>query len=65
MIKDDTGHSLKTKMDLGVHKNIQIEQDEFCFDVCHDEEGVSLLINSTFTQAKEDGVTILEIGEDV
>ena len=46
VIKDDTGHSLKTKMDLGVHKNIQIEQDEFCFDVCHDEEGVSLLINS-------------------
>lgn len=46
VIKDDTGHSLKTKMDLGVHKNIQIEQDEFCFDVCHDEEGVSLLMNS-------------------
>ena len=46
VIKDDTGHSLKTKMDLGVHKNIQIEQDEFCFDVCHDDEGVSLLMNS-------------------
>ena len=46
VIKDDTGHSLKTKMDLGVHKNIQIEQDEFCFDVCHDNEGVCLLMNS-------------------
>ena len=46
VIKDDTGHSLKTKMDLGVHKNIQIEQDKFCFDVCHYEEGVSLLMNS-------------------
>lgn len=46
VIKDDTGHSLKAKMDLGVHKNIQIEQDEFCFDVCHDDEGVSLLMNS-------------------
>lgn len=46
VIKDDTGHSLKTKMDLGVHKNIQIEQDEFCFDVCHDDEGISLLMNS-------------------
>ncbi len=46
MIKDDTGHSLRTKMDLGVHKNIQIEQDEFCFDVCHDDEGVCLLMNS-------------------
>lgn len=46
LIEDDTGHSLKSKMDLGVHKNIQIEQDEFCFDVCHDDEGVSLLMNS-------------------
>lgn len=46
VIKDDTGHSLKTKMDLGVHKNLQIEQDEFCFDVGHDDEGVSLLMNS-------------------
>ena len=46
VIKDDSGHSLKTKMDLGVHKNIQIEQDEFCFDVCHDDKGVSLLMNS-------------------
>ena len=33
-------------MDIGVHKNIQIEQDEFCFDVCNDDEGVSLLMNS-------------------
>lgn len=46
VIKDDTGHSMKTKMDLGVHKNIQIEQDEYCFDVCHDDVGVSLLMNS-------------------
>ena len=45
-IKDDTGHSLKSKMDLGVHKNTQIEQDESSFDVCHDDEGVSLLMNS-------------------
>ncbi len=46
VIKDDIGNSFKTKMDLGVHKNIQIEQDEYCFDVCHDDEGVSLLMNS-------------------
>lgn len=46
LIKDDLDQSLKTKMDIGVHKNIQIEQDEFCFDVCHDDEGVCLLMNS-------------------
>lgn len=46
VITDSKGHSLKSKMDLGVHKNIQIEQEEYCFDVCHDSEGVSLLMNS-------------------
>ena len=45
-MKDDTGHSFSSKIDLGVHKNVQIEQDEYCFDVCMDDEGASLLINS-------------------
>lgn len=46
VIEDDTGHSFKSKIDLGVHKQIQIEQDEYCFDVCLDDVGASLLINS-------------------
>ena len=46
MIRDISGHTFRTKMDLGVHKNIQLEQDEYCFDVCHDDEGVCLLMNS-------------------
>lgn len=45
-ISDDTGHSFMSKIDLGVHKNILIEQDEYCFDVCMDDVGASLLINS-------------------
>lgn len=45
-ITDDTGYALKSKIDLGVHKQMQIEQDEYCFDVCMDDEGASLLINS-------------------
>ena len=46
ILEDDTGHSFKSKIDLGVHKNIQVAQDEYCFDVCLDDEGASLLINS-------------------
>lgn len=46
MIQDDTGHSFRSKIDLGVHKNIQIAQEEYCFDVCLDDVGASLLINS-------------------
>lgn len=45
-ITDNTGHSFMSKIDLGVHKQVQIEQDEFCFDVCLDEVGACLLINS-------------------
>lgn len=45
-IADDTGYALRSKIDLGVHKQVQIEQDEYCFDVCLDDEGASLLINS-------------------
>ena len=46
VITDDTGYALRSKIDLGVHKQVQIEQDEYCFDVCMDNEGASLLINS-------------------
>lgn len=45
-ITDETGYSLRSKIDLGVHKQVQIEQDEYCFDVCMDDEGASLLINT-------------------
>lgn len=45
-ISDDAGRSLKSKIDLGVHKQMQIGQDEYCFDVCMDDQGASLLINS-------------------
>lgn len=45
-ITDETGYSLRSKIDLGVHKQVQIEQDKYCFDVCMDDEGASLLINS-------------------
>jgi len=45
-IEDDTGHVFHSKIDLGVHKHVQIEQDEYCFDVCLDDVGASLLINS-------------------
>ena len=45
-ISDDTGHVFMSKIDLGVHKNVQIEQDEYGFDLCMDDVGASLLINS-------------------
>lgn len=45
-ISDDTDKIIKSKIDLGVHKNLDIEQEEYCFDICMDDNGASLLINS-------------------
>lgn len=45
-IKDNFGNSLESKIDLGVHANIKIEQDDYCFDVCMDDEGASVLIHT-------------------
>lgn len=46
IVKDNTGNSIKTKVDIGVHKNIQIEQQEYCFSIYHDEEKISLFANT-------------------
>lgn len=45
-ISDQNGYELYSKVDLGVHANHDIKQDNYCFDVCLDDEGASLLINS-------------------
>ena len=47
-ITDETGYSLRSKIDLGVHKQVQIEQDEYCFDVCMD--GQRLMAEATSLQ---------------
>lgn len=39
VIEDNTGHSFRSKIDLGVHKQMSIGQDEYCFDVCLDDVG--------------------------
>lgn len=45
-ITDREGNQISSKMDLGVHVNMDIAQEKYCFDICVDDEGVSLLINS-------------------
>lgn len=38
IIKDDEGNVIESKIDLGVHANMNIEQDTYCFDVCMDDK---------------------------
>lgn len=45
-IEDQNGTVISSKIDIGVHKYFEIEQDEYCFDVCMDEAGASLLKNT-------------------
>ena len=45
-LTDGNGNQISSKMDLGVHVNADIEQEEYCFDICLDDEGASLLVNS-------------------
>lgn len=51
-ITDEEGTFVESKIDIGVHKHLELEQEEYCFDVCMDDEGASLLKNS-----KEQSVT--------
>lgn len=45
-IEDQNGTVISSKIDIGVHKHFEIEQDEYCFDVCMDDAGASLLKNT-------------------
>ncbi len=45
-ISDGIGNKIISKLDLGVHNRLSIEQENYCFDIAFDEEGASLLINS-------------------
>ena len=43
---DSKGNQINSKMDLGVHVNLDVKQEEYCFDIYLDEDGASLLVNS-------------------
>lgn len=61
-IADSDGTVLASKIDLGVHKHFDIEQEDFCFDVGMDDVGVSLLINSKEQMLAEKLRSILKFG---
>lgn len=33
------------KIDLGVHNRFELEQEEYCFDIAHDDEEISVVTN--------------------
>lgn len=45
-LQDDAGNMIVNKLDIGVHTHLNLEQEEYCFDIAFDEEGASVLINT-------------------
>ena len=45
-ILDEYDYMIEGKIDIGVHKDLDVEQEEYCFDICFQEDGASLLMNS-------------------
>lgn len=61
-IADDSGNVFSLKMDIGVHKDLDIEQEEYCFDVCFQEESASVLINSCEQMITEKLKSLMRFG---
>lgn len=61
-ITDNYNNSLETKLDIGVHKYFELEQDEYIFDFYILEGSVSLLINSPEQMVCEKLKSLLKFG---
>jgi len=64
VIKDEYGNLVSSKIDIGVHRHFEIEQDSYCFDVCMDERGASLLKNSNEQAFTEKLKSLLILGSN-
>lgn len=61
-VSDDKQNVLTLKMDIGVHKDLDIEQEEYCFDVCFQEDSASVLINSKAQMITEKLKSMMRFG---
>ena len=61
-ITDSDGTSIDTKLDIGVHKNISMEQVTYCFDLGKLDESVTLLINTKEQIFAEKLRSLLKLG---
>lgn len=46
ILKDENNFSVSAKLDIGVHKNFDIKQEEYCFNLEAINESAILIINS-------------------
>lgn len=46
VVKDENNFKISTKLDIGVHNNFDIKQEEYCFNLEVINESATLIINS-------------------
>lgn len=61
-LKDKFGYEINAKLDIGVHKDFEIEQEEYCFNLDVFNESVNLLINSVEQIFVEKMKSLLKLG---
>ena len=61
-ISDSIRNEYDLKMDIGVHRDLDIEQEEFSFDIGIQEDAVSLLINSKEQMIAEKLKSLMRFG---
>lgn len=61
-VADTEGTVLSLKMDIGVHTDLSLEQEEYAFDVAFQEDAVSLLINSKAQMITEKLKSLVRFG---
>ena len=60
---DSYGNIIGTKLDIGVHKNIQIEQEELCFEIGLSNKNITLFANSIEQIFVEKLKSLLKLGQ--
>ena len=61
-MSDNFNNKIDTKLDIGVHKLFEIEQDDYCFNLDAINENVNLLINSKEQIFVEKLKSLLKLG---
>lgn len=62
ILKDENNFSISTKLDIGVHKNFDIKQNKYCFNLEAINESATLIINSCEQIICEKLKSLLKLG---
>jgi len=61
-LDDRFGNKIGTKLDIGIHSKVDIEQEEYCFELNNINDNVTLLINSKEQMIAEKLASLLKLG---